>query len=50
MMAQATQQTSWDSPKFTMSMVKNSRPVLGTVLSKAEQMATTPAGMWRRLI
>ncbi len=45
MMAQGKQQTSWDSPKFTLSLVKNSRPVLGTVLNKAGQMAATPASL-----
>jgi protein-tyrosine kinase len=32
-----------------MSLVKNSRPVMGTVLNKAGQMAITPAGM-RKLL
>jgi hypothetical protein len=48
-MAQATQQTSGDSPKVTISSVKNSHPVMGTVLNKAGQMSATPASLHKPL-
>jgi len=37
--------TTAEEVQRAMSLVKNSRPVLGTVLNKAGQRATTPAGM-----
>ena len=41
--------TTAEEVQRAMSLVKNSRPVLGTVLNKAGQRATTPAGM-RKLL
>jgi protein-tyrosine kinase len=41
--------TTAEEVQRAMSLVKNSRPVLGTVLNKAGQMATTPASM-RKLL
>ena len=41
--------TTVEEMQRALSLVKNSRPVLGTVLNKAGQMATTPAGM-RKLL
>ena len=41
--------TTAEELQRALSLVKNSRPVLGTVLNKAGQMATTPAGM-RKLL
>jgi len=41
--------TTADEVQRALSLVKNSRPVLGTVLNKAGQMATTPASM-RKLL
>ena len=41
--------TTAEEVQRAMSLVRNSRPVLGTVLNKAGQMATTPAGM-RKLL
>lgn len=41
--------TTAEEVQRALSLVKNSRPVLGTVLNKAGQMATTPAGM-RKLL
>jgi len=45
MMAQGKQQNLWESPKFTRSLVKNSRPVLETVLNTAGYMAATPVSL-----
>lgn len=41
--------TTAEEVQRALSLVKNSRPVLGTVLNKAGQMGTTPAGM-RKLL
>ena len=41
--------TTAEEVQRALSLVKNSRPVLGTVLNKAGQMATTPASM-RKLL
>lgn len=41
--------TTAEEVQRAMSLVRNSRPVLGTVLNKAGQLATTPAGM-RKLL
>ena len=41
--------TTAEQLQRALSLVKNSRPVLGTVLNKAGQMSTTPAGM-RKLL
>ena len=41
--------TTTEEVQRAISLVKNSRPVLGTVLNKAGQRATTPAGM-RKLL
>src|SRR6476660_5803917 len=41
--------TTAEELQRALSLVKHSRPVLGTVLNKAGQMATTPAGM-RKLL
>ena len=41
--------TTAEELQRALSLVKNSRPVLGTVLNKAGQMGTTPAGM-RKLL
>jgi Mrp family chromosome partitioning ATPase len=41
--------TTVEEMQRALALVKNSRPVLGTVLNKAGQMATTPADM-RKLL
>jgi protein-tyrosine kinase len=41
--------TTAEQLQRALSLVKNSRPVLGTVLNKAGQMSTTPASM-RKLL
>jgi len=41
--------TSAEAVQQALSLVKNSRPVLGTVLNKAGQLAATPASMKRLL-
>jgi hypothetical protein len=45
----ATTKTTAEEVQRALSLVKNSRPVLGTVLNKAGQMATTLASM-RKLL
>jgi len=41
----ATAETTAEDVQRGFSLVKNSRPVMGMVLNKAGQMATTPASM-----
>ena len=45
----AMAKTSVEEVQRALSLVKNSRPVLGTVLNKAGQMTATPASM-RKLL
>ena len=45
----ATAETTAEEVQRALSLVKHSRPVLGTVLNKAGQMTTTPASM-RKLL
>jgi hypothetical protein len=41
----ATAKTTAEEVQHALSLVKHSRPLLGTVLNKAGQMAPTPASM-----